>query len=351
MCLYSNNYPQAVDKLELAIEWRLVYEKAMAVYTHCSHQEIEAFVQDYAIGELVAAKPIAEGVENSNYLLIIRSESIQHRYILTLYEKRVDAAELPFFLYLMEHLAASGRSCPLPIHAIDGAALRELNGRPAAIFSFLEGSGVRRIANYHLQELGAEVAKLHLAVGGFDAERKNALAPNNLGFLYNKVAEQLDSLVPGLQGGLGRDVEAFKRWPSLKLPAGVIHADLFPDNVFYIGEQLTGVIDFYFACTDYFAYDLAICLNAWCFEKDGDFNITKAKCLLQRYHALRPLSEEELEALPFMARAAAVRFLLTRAHDWFYPVEGAVVTPKDPMEYVRKWQFHSQVQHYGEYGL
>ena len=323
----------------------------MAVYTHCADAEISVFLQHYSLGEFVAAKAIAEGVENSNYLLITREQHRQQRYILTLYEKRVEAKDLPFFLELKEHLVTKERSCPLPIHGTDGEVLRELNGRPAAVFSFLEGQGVRRITNQHLQELGKELAHLHLAVADFAPSRVNALAPNRLMPLYERVAGQLNQLAPDLAQDIAGDLASFADWPGLSVPQGVVHADLFPDNVFFIDEQLTGVIDFYFACTDYFAYDLAICLNAWCFEKDGDFNITKAKCLLSHYHAIRPMQSTELELLPFMAKAAAIRFLLTRAVDWFFPVEGAVVTPKDPMEYVKKWQFHRQVKSYREYGL
>lgn len=323
----------------------------MAVYTHLSDEQIRDFLRRYDLGELVAAEGIAQGVENSNYRLLTRKDGQQHNYILTLYEQRVDAADLPFFLGLMEHLAAKGRNCPLPIAARDGSVLQRVQGKAAAVISFLEGQDVRRIENAHLRALGSEMAAMHRAVSDFSGARPNALAPSQLMPLYNKVSARLNELAHDLQQDIAEELERFSHWQELDLPRGVIHADLFPDNVFFIGEALTGVIDFYFACTDYLAYDLAICLNAWCFEHHTDFNITKAKCLLQAYSERRPLSERELDTLPLLARGAAVRFMLTRAHDWFFPVEGAVVTPKDPREYVKKWQFHQQVASYREYVL
>lgn len=319
----------------------------MAVYTEVSDQELEAFVSDYDIGALVSFKGIAEGVENSNY--IVQTDS--GTYILTLYEKRVARDDLPFFLGLMEHLAGKGIACPTPIHARDGRALRELAGRPAAIISFLRGMWPRRIEPRHCAALGAAMAEMHIAGQSFAMSRRNTLSVDGWRPLFEACSERADEVRPGLGDELGAELEALEaHWPR-DLPSGVIHADLFPDNVFYLGERLSGVIDFYFACNDFFAYDIAICLNAWCFEPDGSFNITKARQMLINYRKVRPFSEAELEALPWLARGGAMRFLLTRLYDWLFHPEGAMVQPKDPLEYRHKLRFHQSVTGPGAYGL
>ncbi len=319
----------------------------MAVYTEVSAEDLACFVADYDLGELLAFKGIAEGVENSNYLL--QSES--GNYILTLYEKRVAAADLPFFLGLMEHLADKDISCPVPLHAKDGKALRELCGRPAALISFLEGLWPRRIQTYHCSALGEAMARMHLAGADFELQRANALSVTGWRPLLDSCAARADEVMPGLAEALEQELTLLEsRWPE-KMPAGVIHADLFPDNVFFRRERLTGIIDFYFACNDFLAYDLAICLNAWCFEHDNAFNVTKARMLLQAYSKVRAFSDAELAALPLLARGSALRFLLTRLYDWLHHPEGAFVQPKDPLEYWKKLRFHQQVRGPGAYGL
>ncbi|WP_420345225.1 homoserine kinase [Pelagibius sp.] len=319
----------------------------MAVYTEVSAEDLACFVADYDLGELLTFKGIAEGVENSNYLL--QSES--GHYILTLYEKRVAAADLPFFLGLMEHLADQGISCPVPLHAKDGRALRELCGRPAALISFLEGLWPRRIQTFHCSALGEAMARMHLAGADFAMRRANALSVTGWRPLLEACAPRADEVMPGLAKALEEELTQLEaQWPE-DMPAGVIHADLFPDNVFFRRERLTGIIDFYFACNDFFAYDLAICLNAWCFEQDNAFNVTKARMLLQAYAKVRALSEAELAALPLLARGSALRFLLTRLYDWLHHPEGAFVQPKDPLEYWKKLRFHQQVRGPGAYGL
>lgn len=319
----------------------------MAVYTEVSDEDLTAFLAAYDLGEVTAFKGIAEGVENSNFLL----RTSRGSYILTLYEKRVAPEDLPYFLGLMEHLAAKGINCPTPVPGRDGKALRELCGRPAAIISFLEGLWPKRIQPYHCRELGAALARLHLAGADFAGRRANSLSVGGWRPLLDKCRERAREV----QAGLAEDLEtelAFleANWPS-DLPEGVIHADLFPDNVFFLGEALTGLIDFYFACNDFFAYDLATCLNAWCFEPDTAFNVTKARYMLQAYRKIRPFSEAELEALPLLARGSALRFLLTRLYDWLNHPEGALVAPKDPLEYRRKLRFHQEVRSPGAYGL
>ncbi len=319
----------------------------MAVYTEVSDEDLSGFVAGYDIGEVLSFKGIAEGVENSNYLL----RTTQGSFILTLYEKRVDERDLPFFLGLMEFLSGEGIPCPLPVSDRKGNRLRTLSGRPAALITFLDGMWVRRPRTEHCAELGAGLARLHLASEHFQMERQNALLMTAWRELLESCTGKLEGFENGLQGELAADLdEIAKAWPSV-LPRGVIHADLFPDNVFFLGGKLSGFIDFYFACTDFFAYDIAICLNAWCFETDGSFNITKAKALLRGYQAARTLNAAEISALPTLARGAAMRFLVTRLFDWINTPAGAFVKPKDPVEYIKKLRFHRQIESATEYGL
>ena len=319
----------------------------MAVYTEVSDEDLAGFLAAYDLGEITSFKGIAEGVENSNYLLQTTGGS----YILTLYEKRVAPEDLPYFLGLMEHLAARDITCPTPVPARDGKALRKLCGRPAAVISFLEGLWPKRIQPYHCRALGAALARLHLAGADFPGRRPNDLSLEGWRPLLDKCRDRAHEVQAGLAEALYAELEVLEsRWPN-GLPEGVIHADLFPDNVFFMGERLSGIIDFYFACNDLFAYDLAVCLNAWCFEPDTAFNVTKARYMLQAYRQVRPFSDAELEALPLLARGSALRFLLTRLYDWLNHPEGALVAPKDPLEYWRKLRFHQEVTTPGAYGL
>ena len=319
----------------------------MAVYTEVGNDELAAFVGDYDIGEVVSCKGIAEGVENSNFML----QTTTATFILTLYEKRVSPDDLPFFLGLMDHLAAKGIACPTPIHGRDGQALRQVSGRPAAIISYLDGLWVRRPTPNHCLQLGIAIAKLHQAGMDFDKTRANDLSIEGWHDLYAAIEHRADEVLDGLHVELkGALSDLEKNWPG-ELPAGVIHADLFPDNVFYLGNRLSGLIDFYFACNDSFAYDIVICLNAWCFEADGSFNVTKARQLLSGYNQVRSLSSDELSAMPVLAQGAALRFLLTRLYDLLNHVEGAWVRPKDPLEYLQRLRFHRAVRSPAEYGL
>jgi homoserine kinase type II len=319
----------------------------MAVYTDVSDEELEDFIASYAIGALTSFKGIAEGVENSNYL--VHTES--GRYILTLYEKRVRREDLPYFLGLMQHLVARGISSPLPVKDRDGRTLRELAGRPAALITFLEGLWVRRPNIEHCHALGDALAHFHLAGADFPMFRANDLSLPGWRPLVQAIGAGADEVVPGLAVEIEKELSFLEqRWPS-DLPEGVIHADLFPDNVFFLGDKISGLIDFYFACNDTLAYDVAVCLNAWCFESDGSFNITKARAMLQAYEGVRPLSEAELKWLPTLARGAALRFLLTRTYDWLNTDESALVRTKDPNEYLRKLRFHQRVKSYRDYGL
>ena len=319
----------------------------MAVYTEVSDDALSAFLEQYEAGSLVAFRGIAEGVENSNYSL----RTTQGDFILTLYEKRVDPAELPWFLGLMRHLAARGITCPLPVAGRDGQALRRLCGRHAAITTFLPGVWPRRPQVAHCRELGHALARLHLAGADFTPDRRNALGLDGWTALLATCSARADEVQPGLAAELAAALGRIEAgWPGI-LPAGHIHADLFPDNVFFLDGRLSGLIDFYFACTDLLAYDVAVCLNAWCFEVDYAFNATRARALLAGYDAVRPLSEAERSALPVLAQGAALRFLLTRLFDWLNTPADAFVTRKDPLDYLRRLRFHLSIRDFHAYGL
>ena len=251
----------------------------------------------------------------------------------------------------MEHLSGRGIDCPVPVRARDGASLRELCGRPAAVVTFLDGLSPRRVQPEHCRLLGEAMARMHLAGSNFAMRRENDLSMPGWRPLFERCAGRAHEVREGLAGELEAELGRLEAgWPE-GLPCGVIHADLFPDNVFFLGDRLSGIIDFYFACNDFFAYDLAVCLNAWCFERDGSFNVTKARLLLQAYREERAFSAAELEALPVLARGSAIRFLLTRLYDWLHHPAGALVEPKDPLEYCRKLRFHQGVRGPGDYGL
>jgi len=319
----------------------------MAVYTDVSFDDLGALLADYDIGEPTSFKGIAEGVENSNFYL----RTDRGAFILTLYEKRVQAEDLPYFLGLLEHLAARGLACPLPVRSRTGAQSKTVNGRPAALLTYLDGLSLKRPDAAHCAAAGAALAKLHLAGDGFAVARANALSVAG----WRKLAEQTAARANEVERGLRALIEAAlarfeSTWPA-GLPSGVIHADLFPDNVLFMEGEVSGLIDFYFACNDAFAYDLAIMLNAWCFEPDGSYNLTKSQSLIGAYRQLRPLIADERAALPLLAQGSALRFLLTRLYDWLNPDPAALVRPKDPREFAKRLRFHLGVKSAVEYGL
>ena len=319
----------------------------MAVYTDVAVDDLVEFLKSYDIGELLSYKGIAEGVENSNFLL----HTSAGYYILTLYEKRVEAGDLPYFLSLMAHLASRGVSCPQPATNNSGKVFGTLMDRPAAIINFLEGVWPRRPNVTHCSGVGEALARMHLAGADFPLTRANPLSVMGWRPLFDRAAPRADEVQVGLREFLSDELTYLEaNWPS-DLPQGVIHADLFPDNVFFLGDTLSGLIDFPFACNDILAYDVAICLNAWCFEPDHAFNVTKARALLGAYGRTRKLSDAEQDALPLLARGAALRFLLTRLVDFLNVPAGALVKPKDPLEYVRKLRFHQSVGSVRDYGL
>ena len=319
----------------------------MAVYTKISKEEVVAFLKTYDVGTFEALHGIKQGVENTNYRLI----TSQAQYILTLYEKRTHRDDLPFFLGLMEHVAKKGIPAPLPIRDHEGALLGELAGRPAALISFLSGQMSPRIKTEECFELGKGLASFHKAASDFPLHRSNSLSLKGWQTILDECLSRADEVEPGLAHKLEKEMNYLNtHWPK-GLPFGIIHADMFCDNVFFNGPKLCGIIDFYFACEDFLAYDLAICLNAWCFENNKSFNITKAAALIRGYNQVKPLTEEELVALPLLARGSALRFHLTRLYDWLNQVPGALVRPKNPMEYWVRLKFHQGIQDVSAYGL
>ncbi len=320
----------------------------MAVYTNVSDDALASFLAEYELGEAVAFKGIAEGVENSNYYL----ETTVGRYILTLFEKRANPEDLPYFIALKQHLSEHGFSCPLPVAAKDGEALRTLAGRPAVIVTFLQGLSPRVPNAKQCRELGAGLAQLHDAASGFEMVRANDLGPASWPGLWKGRAGVANDLQAELAAKIDRDLADIEDAKSISdsLPRGTIHADLFSDNAFFLGDRFTGAIDFYFACTDALAYDLAICMNAWAFETDGAFNFSKGANLIAGYQSVRPLQEAEREAFPLLCRGAALRFFLTRLIDWTETPPHALVKPKDPLDYAARLRFHRTAKSIEAYG-
>lgn len=319
----------------------------MAVYTDVSSEELETLLAGYDIGHARSFKGIAEGVENSNFYL----HTDHGAYILTLYEKRVHLDDLPFFLGLMEHLSARGIACPVPVRSRDGSQSFMLNGRPGAILTFLDGVSLRKPEAAHCAEAGAALAKLHAAGADFAIKRANALSLAGWKKLADATLPRADEIQAGLADLISSTLQHVeKAWPH-DLPSGVIHADLFPDNVLFMDGKVSGLIDFYFACNDAYAYDLAVMLNAWCFEIDGSYNLTKGQALASAYQRHRALNTAERTALPVFAQGAALRFLLTRLYDRLNHDSNALVRPKDPREFAKRLRFHLRAKTPEEYGL
>ena len=327
----------------------------MAVYTQVSDEALAGFLAGYDLGEALAFKGIAEGVENSNYYL----ETRKGRYILTLFEKRVNAADLPYFIGLKQHLSSKGFPCPEPVMGRDGAALRMLEGRPAVIVTFLDGLSPRRPNAKQCRALGEGLARMHLALADFNSHRENALGPASWRRMWEGRGADAEALQPGLEA----EVETcFERIHAARafaddLPRGTIHADLFPDNAFFLGDTFSGAIDFYFACTDALAYDLAVCLNSWAFEEGNatdasrlEYNFSKGSALIAGYQSVRPLEASEREALPALCLGSAMRFFLTRLADWSSTPAGALVKPKNPLEYAARLAFHRKMASAEGYG-
>lgn len=309
----------------------------MAVYTHLSAEDLADLIAEYGVGELVSAKGIAEGVSNSNWLI----ETTRDRFILTMYEHRVDADDLPFFLGLLDHLSARGCPVPRTIHDGDGAAYRMVDGKAVALIEFLPGVSIDTPTPAQARAIGEALAGIHAAAADFPGERTNTMGletwRNLLGSCGDDGLAEIDPRLPALAA---KELEYLAaKWPQ-DLPRSVIHADLFPDNALMLGDRVSGLIDFYFACTDLTAYDLAVTHAAWCFGPGGRFRPAIAQALLAGYESHRPLSAEERAALPVLARGAAMRFIASRAYDWLNTPAGALVTRKDPMDFARRLEFY-----------
>lgn len=313
----------------------------MAVYTVVPSEALDDFIKSYDVGTVRSFKGIAEGVSNSNFMI----ETNQAHFILTLYEHRINFAELPFFISLMEYLADAHLPVPRPIRDRHGEALKMLEGRHACLIEFLPGVSVSHPTVDQTQAVGRALANLHLAAQSFPQKRSNSLGPDWWRQISAQLESELDSIAPGLQKTVAAAVARLDQWPD-DLPKGIIHADLFPDNVLMIDSKVTGLIDFYFACTDYFIYDLAVLHAAWAFLPDGSAPLSgHQEALFAGYQSVRPLSNAEKQAFPLMAQGAALRFLLSRAQDWLAPhADNALVQRKDPLPFVRR------LNHYASHG-
>ena len=320
----------------------------MAVYTHLGADTLADLIARYDVGTLVSAKGIAEGVSNSNWLIETTGKGgWRARYILTMYERRIDVAELPFFLGLLDHLAA--RNCPVPatIHDRDGAAFRQVDGKSVALIEFLPGISIDRPTAAQARAVGAALASIHLASADFPHRRENDLRPADWADLFARCG---DDAIASIDRNLLEAIrtalpQLISHWPA-DLPVATIHADLFPDNVLMLGDAVSGLIDFYFACTDFAAYDLAVTHAAWCFGQDGRvFHSDVAAALIGGYETVRPLSDEERAALPLLAKGAAMRFIATRTYDWLDTTDTALVTRKDPLDFVRRLHRYDALGH------
>ncbi len=309
----------------------------MAVYTHLGAEDLARLMEHYDVGRLVSFKGIAEGVSNSNWLL----ETTRGRFILTMYERRIETADLPFFLGLLDHLSASGCPVPRTIHDRDGAAWRMVDGKAVALIEFLPGLSPSAPTPGQAGAVGCALAQIHLAARDFPQSRTSTLEPGDtLDILKQCGAAALGTIDPDLPPILETGEAIVHEWPRA-LPRSIIHSDLFPDNVLMLGDRVTGMIDFYFACTGSMAYDLAVTHAAWCFDGTGArCNRALGRALIEGYETLRPLGDDERAALPLLAEGACLRFIASRAQDWLDTPDDALVHRKDPMDFVRRLEFY-----------
>ena len=320
----------------------------MAVYTKISEDELKKFFLKYSLGKLLEHKEIKEGIENTNYF--IRTES--GKFILTLYEKRVDEKDLPFFIGLMKNLFDQNFPSPEPIINKNGNYISEILGKKAAVVSFVDGNAKKNLSPENCYNVGINTAKMHLITNNLNAKRENKLSINSWRKIYNKVKKDCSKIHSTLPSTIEKNLDIIeKNWPS-NIPAGIIHADLFPDNIFFKKNKLSGIIDYYFSCNDFYAFEIAICLNALCFEGRNEnlsFNVTKAKKFIDGYSSIRKLNDLEKKSLKVLCQGAAMRFLLTRVFDYLNLTEGAIVKIKDPVEYLKRLEFHDSVSNYQDY--
>jgi len=320
----------------------------MAVYTKLSKNELIEFFSKYSLGKLLDYKEIKEGIENTNYF--IKTE--KGKFILTLYEKRVDENDLPFFIGLMRNLFDKKFPSPEPIINNNGNYISEILEKKAAVVSFLEGASKEKLSPDNCFEVGINTAKLHLITKNLSGKRENQLSINSWREIYNKIKKDCSKIHPNLTEVIEKNLsEIEKNWPK-NIPTGIIHADLFPDNIFFKNGKLSGIIDYYFSCNDFYAFEIAICLNALCFEgkkENLSFNVTKAKKFIDGYSKIRKLDENEKKSLKILCQGAAIRFLLTRVFDYLNLTKGAIVKIKDPIEYLKRLEFHNSVKNYEDY--
>jgi homoserine kinase type II len=317
----------------------------MAVYTKLEHQEVRQFLEQYNINNFKDYKGITEGVENTNYLI----KTSEQDYILTIYEKRVDENDLPFFIKLLSYLSENKFPCPKPIANKNNEKINRIKNKNAALVTFLNGQSKNKITSEECFEIGKITAQLHEITKKFDINRKNNLSIENWESIFEKTIKQKIDLDESIIKKTKNYLNFLKdKWPK-NLPQGIIHADLFPDNIFFINNKVSGIIDFYFACNDFFAYEIAICINSLCFDNNSTFNMTKAKNLIDGYTSIRTLSEDEKKYLPILSMGAAMRFFLTRLYDFYHTDNKADVKIKDPFEYLKKIEFHSTIKNFNEY--
>ena len=320
----------------------------MAVYTKLSENNLKDFFSKYNLGKLLKFQGIQEGIENSNYF--VKTDS--GKFILTIYEKRVEEKDLPFFMGLMKNIFNENFPSPEPIINKNGNYITEIFGKKAAVVSFLEGTSKKNLTPGNCHEVGIYTAKLHTITKNLNIKRTNRLSVNSWRLIYRKIQRDCSKIYPDLTKIIERNLEVIEdKWPK-NIPRGIIHADLFPDNIFFKGSKLTGIIDFYFSCYDFYALEIAICLNALCFEGKNEnlsFNVTKAKKFIDGYSSIRKLTEEEKESLKILCHGAAMRFLLTRVFDYLNLTEDALVKIKDPVEYLKRLEFHNSVKNYQDY--
>ena len=320
----------------------------MAVYTKLSENNLKDFFSKYNLGKLLKFQGIQEGIENSNYF--VKTDS--GKFILTVYEKRVEEKDLPFFMGLMKNIFNENFPSPEPIINKNGNYITEIFGKKAAVVSFLEGASKKNLTPDNCYEVGIYTAKLHMITKNLNIKRTNRLSVNSWRLIYRKIQRDCSKIYPDLTKIIERNLEIIEdKWPK-NIPRGIIHADLFPDNIFFKGSKLTGIIDFYFSCYDFYALEIAICLNALCFEGKNEnlsFNVTKAKKFIDGYSSIRKLTEEEKESLKILCHGAAMRFLLTRVFDYLNLTEDALVKIKDPVEYLKRLEFHNSVKNYQDY--
>ena len=320
----------------------------MAVYTKLSKNELVEFFSKYNLGKLLNYKGIKEGIENTNYFI----QTEKGKFILTLYEKRTEEKDLPFFISLMRNLFDKKFPSPEPIINKNGNYISQILKKNAAVVSFLEGNAKKNLSPNNCYQVGISAAKLHLITKNLTGKRENKLSVNSWREIYNKIKKDCSKIDKNLPEIIEKNLnEIEKNWPK-NIPMGIIHADLFPDNIFFKNDKLSGIIDYYFSCFDFYAFEIAICLNALCFEgtkENLSFNVTKAKKFIDGYSSIRKLTIEEKNSLKILCQGAAMRFLLTRVFDYINLTEGAIVTVKDPLEYLKRLEFHDSVKNYQDY--